>query len=58
MTPFAVIPYTTEEITCCTSEAAKGANKAPVNLPSGFLIPCFTISVTLSINTRESLVIL
>ena len=53
MTPFAVIPSTTEEITRCTTEAAKGANKAPINSLSGFLISCFTVLVTLSINIRE-----
>ena len=28
------LPFATEEITGCTIEAAKGANKAPINLPS------------------------
>ena len=39
------IPFTTEEITGCTNEAAKGANKAGRNPPSCFLISCFTVSV-------------
>ena len=29
-----------------SSESAKGANKAPRNPPSSFLISCFTFSVT------------
>ena len=33
---------------------AKGANKAPRNLPSCFFILCFTVSVAPSINTPES----
>ena len=43
-----------EEITVCTNEAAKGANKAPRNLPFSFFISCFTVSVTPSNNTPES----
>ena len=31
LTPLPRIPFTTEEITGCTNEAAKGANKAPRN---------------------------
>ena len=50
--PPPLIPFTTE-ITGCTNEAAKGANKAPRNLPP-FFISCFAISVTPSINTPES----
>ena len=34
MTPFPVMPFSTEEITDCTTEAAKGANKAARNPPS------------------------
>ena len=34
MTPLPVIPFTTEEITGCTNEASKGANKAGRNVPS------------------------
>ena len=34
LTPLPPMPFTTEEITGCTNEAAKGANKAPRNLPS------------------------
>ena len=33
MIPLPVIPFTTEEITGCTKEAAKGTNTAPRNLP-------------------------
>ena len=29
LTPLPLIPFTTEEITGCTNEVAKGANKAP-----------------------------
>ena len=32
------MPFTTEEITGCTIEADKGANKAPRNTPSYFVI--------------------
>ena len=49
--PLPLIPFTTEEITGCTNEAAKGANKTPRNPPSCFFISSFTISVTPSINT-------
>ena len=48
------MPFTTKEITCCTNETAKGANKAPRNLPYCFFILCFTVSITSSINTPES----
>ena len=54
LTPVSLIPFTTEEITGCTNEAAIGANKAPRNRPSCFFISCFTVSVTPSINTPES----
>ena len=54
LTPLPLIPFTTEEITSCTNEAAKGGNKAPRNPPSLFFISCFTVSVTQSINTPES----
>ena len=54
LTPLSLVSVTTEEITGCTNEAAKGANKAPRNLPSCFLISCFTVSVTLSVNVPES----
>ena len=46
--------FTAEEITGSTNEAAKGANRAPRNLPSCFFVSCFTVSVTPSINTPES----
>ena len=45
LNPLPVIPFTTEEITGCTNEAAKGANKSPRNPPSCFFISCFTVSV-------------
>ena len=34
LTPLPLITFTTEEITGCTNEVAKGANKAPRNLRS------------------------
>ena len=37
MTPISITHFTTEEITGCTTEAAKGANKAPRNPPFCFL---------------------
>ena len=37
LTPLPLIPFTIEEISPCTNEAAKGANKAPRNPPSSFL---------------------
>ena len=40
LTPLSLIPFTTEKITCCTNEAAEGANKAPRNPPSCFVISC------------------
>ena len=48
LTPLPLIPFTTEEITGCTNEAAKGANKTPWNLPCSFYF-MFTVSVTPSI---------
>ena len=54
LTPLLLIHFTTEEITGCTNEAAKGANKVPRNLPSCFFISSFTVSVTPSMNTPES----
>ena len=50
LTPLPVIPFTIEEITGYTKEAAKDANKAPRNPPSCFFISSFTVSVTPSIN--------
>ena len=41
--PLPLIPFTTQKITGCTNEAAKGANKAVRNPPScffAFLWPC------------------
>ena len=54
LTPLPLMPFTNEEITCFTIEAAKSANKAPRNPPSCFFISCFTVSVIPSINTPES----
>ena len=45
---FTLILFITEEITGCTNETAKGANKAPRNPLSCCSISCFTVSVTLS----------
>ena len=53
LTPLPFILFTTEEITCCTNEAAEDANKTSRNQPSFFLYH-FTVSVTPSINTPES----
>ena len=50
--PLAFIPFTTEEITGCTNEAVKCANKAPRDLPCFFIL-CFSVSVTPSINAPE-----
>ena len=41
----------TKEITGCTIEAAKSANKAPRNPPSCF--SCFTVLVIPTVNTPE-----
>ena len=48
---FLLITFTTEEITGCTNEAAKGANNAPRNPPSCFF---YNVFITPSINTVES----
>ena len=53
MTPLPVIPFTTKEITGCTIEAAKEANKAARNPSFCFFISDFTASVTPSINTSK-----
>ena len=45
------MPFTTEELIGC-NESAKGANKAPRNLPSCFF-SCFTVSAAPSINKPE-----
>ena len=47
-------PFTTEEMTGCTNEAAKDTNKAGRSAPSCFFISYFTVSVMPSINTFES----
>ena len=54
MTPLPIIPFTTEDITGCTTETANGANKAARNPLSYFFISYFTTSETPSINTSES----
>ena len=54
LTPLPLISFTTEEISGCTNNTAKGANKAPRNPPSCFFISSFNVSVTPSINTSES----
>ena len=46
LTQLPVIPFTKEEITGCTNEAAKGDNKAPKNPPCCFFISSFTVSIT------------
>ena len=54
LTPLPLVPFTTEEITGYTNEAANGDNKAPRNPHTCFFISCFTVSVTPSIDTPES----
>ena len=54
LTPLPLKPFAYEEITGCTNEAAKGANKASRNLPSCFFISCITVAVNPSIKTLES----
>ena len=51
LTPLPLIPFTTDEITGCSNEAVKGANKAGRNPPSCFFILCFTVLVMPSITT-------
>ena len=53
LTPFPLSTFTTEEITGCTNEVAKGVNEAPRNPPSCLSISCFTVSATPSINAPE-----
>ena len=55
LTPLTLIHFTTEEITSCTNEAAKGTNKTPINPPSCFFVLYFNVSVNPSINTPEFL---
>ena len=43
LTPLPLIPFTTEELTGCTNEAAKGANKALLNFL--FHVLLFTNSI-------------
>ena len=45
-----LIPFTTEQITGCANEMAKGANKAPRNPTSCFFISCFTVFKTVSVS--------
>ena len=52
--PLPLIPFTIEEITGGTNEAAKGANKARRNSPSCFFYFIFIVSVIPSVNTFES----
>ena len=55
LTSLPVIPFTSKEITSCTIEAAKGANKCPRNLLYIFFyFIFFTVLVSPSINTPES----
>ena len=58
LTSLPLIYFTTEEVTGCTDEAAKGANKAPRNPPSCSFTSSFTVSVTSSINTLNLLMVL
>ena len=51
---YPLIPFTTEEITGCTKEAARYSNKNQRNLRSCFFISCFTVSLTLSTNSLKS----
>ena len=54
LTPFPLIPFTTDNMTACTTKAAEGAKKAPRSPASScFFISCCTISVTTSINKPE-----
>ena len=53
LTPLPLIPFTTEEITGCINEAAKGAKKASRNLPSCLFYFSISVSVIPSINTLE-----
>ena len=48
LTPSPAIPFTTEEITGCTNEAAKGVTTAPRNPPSWFfyfMFYCFSNTI-------------
>ena len=51
LTPFPPIPFTTEEITGCTNDAAKGASKAGRNPTYCFLFHVFFISFYCFSNT-------
>ena len=42
MTPIPVIPFTTKEITGCTTETAKSADKSAIN-PNCFFFLCHTL---------------
>ena len=54
LTSLRFIPFTTEDINGCTTEAAKGANNSEMYQPSCFFISCSTVSVIPSINTFKS----
>ena len=45
LTPHPLILFTTEEITDCTKEVAKGANKVPRNPTSFFFFFLFHVSL-------------
>ena len=51
--PLPIIPFATEKITSCATEAAKGANKNSKKSCFLFSISFFTITVTPFINTPE-----
>ena len=54
LTPLTLIPFHTEEITGCTNETDKGANKAERNPSSCLFISYFTVSVIPLINLFET----
>ena len=54
LTALPFMNFTTEEITGCTNEAAKDANKTPRNPSSCVFISGFTVLVTPSIYTPKS----
>ena len=53
LTPLPLICFTNEEITSCTIEAAKSANKVPRDPASCFFISGFIVLVFPSINTSK-----
>ena len=55
LVPLPLIPFTTEEVTVCTNEAAKGiTNKAGINPSFLFFVSVFTVLVITSTNIFES----